>query len=212
MATKTNPVFDYRTLRLLMGLIAFGLPIVASILSSIPLTSISASYYTEARNALVGLLFIVGALLFAYNGHLLRESIASKVASLAAIIVALFPTSCDLCKPDMLSKMHYGAAVTLFSILVYFCFGPFRKNTKGKGGKKGLRSILYLICGWIMVACMLSVGIAELTLPDDIIKEFRVTYWAEAIALCSFGFAWIVAGKPIRLIADKDDVLKYFRK
>jgi hypothetical protein len=83
-SSNNRKVFDYRALRLLVGIIAFAIPICVTIISSDPLSSISA--------------FI------------------------------------------------------LFSILTYFCLGPFRKNTKGKGGKKGRRSIIYLICGLIMVA------------------------------------------------------------
>lgn len=56
--SDSNKVFDYRALRLVMGLIAFALPIVASAVSSTQLTSISASYYTEARDVFVGLLFL----------------------------------------------------------------------------------------------------------------------------------------------------------
>ena len=44
--SKANLVFDYRALRLLMGIIAFALPFVLSIISTIPLSSISGSYYT----------------------------------------------------------------------------------------------------------------------------------------------------------------------
>ena len=138
-------VFDYRALRLLMGIIALSLPFVVSLIAFESLSSISASYYTEARDAFVGLLLIVGAFLWAYNGHGPKEAIASKIASVAAILVAIFPTSCADCTVKIptifpVTKItpiiHYVAALCLFSILAYFCFGPFRKNTKGKKGKK----------------------------------------------------------------------------
>jgi hypothetical protein len=205
-------VFDYRALRLLVGIIAFALPILVSILSSECLSSISASYYSDARNAFVGLLFIVGSFLWAYNGHSSTESTASKAASLAAIFVAIFPTCCDLCESDIKSAIHYTAATILFSILVYFCFGPFRKKTKGLGGKKGRRSKIYLICGWIMVGCMLAIGISKLTMSREAINASRITYWGEAIALSAFGFAWIVAGKYLRPFVNKDEALQLFAK
>ena len=68
-----NKVFDYRALRLLMGLIALALPFIVTLVSSTQLSSISASYFTEARDAFVGMLFIVGAFLWAYNGHTLHR-------------------------------------------------------------------------------------------------------------------------------------------
>lgn len=210
-ANNTNIVFDYRALRLLMGLIAFSLPFVVSFISSVSLPSISFSYHTEARDAFVGMLFVVGAFLWAYNGHSLQEGVASKVASLAAVFVAIFPTSNNLCESDITSKIHFFAAVVLFSILAYFCFAPFRKNTKGQGGKKGRRSKVYFSCGCIMIICMLSVAIEKLTLPCETIKTLNITYWAEAIALVAFGVAWIVAGKIISPLVDKDEALRLFR-
>jgi len=207
-----NPVFDYRALRLLMGIFAFALPFVMSALSSRRLPSISASYYTEARDAFVGMLCVVGAFLWAYNGHSSREARASKVASLAAVLVALFPTSCDSCQADMKAIIHYGAAIVLFGILAYFCLGPFRKDTRRKGGKKGRRSKVYFACGWTIFGSMLGMAVAELTMPAEMIRALSVTYWGEAIALWSFGFAWIVAGKYCSFFVDRDEALRLFGK
>jgi hypothetical protein len=204
-------VFDYRALRLLMGLIAFALPFVVWFLSASPLSSISASYYTDARDMFVGMLFVVSAFLWAYNGHSSNEARLSKVASLAAIFVAIFPTSCDLCETGgMASSIHYGAAATLFAVLAYFCFVPFRRNTKGQKGKKGRRSKIYFVCGWIMVGCILTVIVTKLTLSDETINALSLTFWAEAIALGAFGVAWIVAGKYLRPFVDEDEALRLF--
>lgn len=202
-----NVVFDYRVLRLLVGLIALSLPIVVSLIAQSHLTSISASYHTEARDAFVGMLFVVGAFLFAYNGHTINQSVASKVASLAAIFIAILPTSCDTCTSNIISYIHFGAAATLFSILAYFCFVPFRHKIKGQQGKKGLRSKIYFTCGCTMILCMLGMLIAKLTLPTAIIHEYSITYLGEAIALSAFGVAWITAGKYLRLLVDEEDKL-----
>ena len=205
-------VFDYRALRLLMGLIALALPFVVTALSTTDLSSISASYYTEARDAFVGMLFVVSAFLWAYNGHAPAEGRAGKIASLAAILVALFPTACDSCKSGIVSVIHYLAAVTLFSILAYFCFRFFRKNTKGqlRMSKKWRRDKIYLACGTVMVACMLIAAVANLTLSEETLKAWQVTYWAEAIALGAFGVAWIVAGKYLAALTDEDEELRLF--
>ena len=201
-------VFDYRALRLLMGLIAFALPFVVNLLSSSPLSSISASYYTEARDAFVGMLFVVSALLWAYIGHSPKEALASKIASLAAILVAIFPTSREACVADLNSTIHSAGAITLFAMLAYFCFVPFRKNTKGKPGKKGRRSKTYFVCGCIMSLSLVSALIAKLGLPCEVEKTLNITYWAEAIALGAFGVAWIVAGKYFRVFVNENEALK----
>jgi hypothetical protein len=62
-------VFNPKTLRLLVGLIAFWLPWVVIFFASQVTSSISASYHTNVRDLFVGALFVIGALFVAYNGH-----------------------------------------------------------------------------------------------------------------------------------------------
>jgi len=207
----SDSVFDYRALRLLIGLIAFTLPFVVSIVASSRLQSLSASYHTNARDVFTGMLFIVGSFLWAYNGHSTKEAWASKFASLATLLVALCPSACNTCDKDIRSSIHNIAAAVLFSILAYFCFGPFRKNTKGKGGKKGRRSKIYLICGWIMIGCMVAMGALALIMSSEMINQLRVIYWGEAIALGTFGVAWIVSGKYFKVVVEEDEALRLFK-
>lgn len=207
---KEDAVFDYRTLRFLVGLIAFSLPYVVTIVASTPLRSISASYHTEAQDIFVGMLFIVGSFLVAYNGHFKRESISSKIAGFSAIIVALVPTSCMTCSSDIKTTIHYTAAVLLFGLLAYLCFDPFRERIKGKRGKKGARSKIYLVCGTIMVLCMLTALVGRLVLDPDTFNELAITFWAEAVALNAFGVAWVVAGEYIPLTTDEKERVHFF--
>lgn len=203
---NSSAVFDYRGLRLVMGLIALTLPEVAVLLAGKSLSSISASYYSNARDIFVGQLFVVGAFLFAYNGHSEGESHASKVASVAALCVASFPVACDSCAVGAQSIVHYVAASVLFAILAYFCFIPFQKGLLHQPGKgKARRRWVYLICGSVMVGCMLVMAIAYLLLPPALVLEWRVTFWGEAIALTAFGLAWIASGKTFSLIADEEE-------
>lgn len=199
-------VFDYRTLRFLMGVIALILPIVVSLRSSVPLSSISASYYTEARDFLVGLLFFVAAFLFAYKGHTVSEARASNVACLAAILVAVFPTSCDTCASTTSGSIHYASAAILFSILAYFCLFPFRVNTKGQTGKKGRRDLIYVVCGLVIIVCLLIAAFTKFILPGETYAILHVTYWAEFGALWAFGFAWLVAGKTFPWLVDDEEI------
>ena len=200
-----RPVFDYRTLRLLTGLIALSLPFVVSLVSTDELVSISASYYTEARDLFVGMLFVVSAFMVAYNGHSARQSRLSKVAGVAGFLMALLPTACDGCEKNAAAILHYVAAAVVFSILAYFCLGPFRRDTQGRGGKKALRAKIYWLCGWAMILCMVGEVAAELLILAGVKPGFNVTYWAEAIALVAFGVAWIVSGKHFGLFADPDE-------
>ena len=193
-----------------MGIIAFAIAPVMTAVSSVSLPSVSFSYFTEAHDLFVGMLFVVAAFLWAYNGHTRNQARASKGASAAAIFVALCPTSCANCDADLMSVIHVVAAICLFAILAYFCFGPFRQKTKGQPGKRGRRSRIYFACGSIMVISMLVGLIAQFTLTSDLMDAWRVTYWVEAIALTAFGVAWIVAGKSLSIIVDDDQKLYLF--
>lgn len=204
-ARSDSAVFDYRLLRLVMGLIAFLLPLIVDMRSSEALTSISASYHTEARDLFVGLLFVVGALLMAYRGHTARENRGANLAAIAAVLVALFPVP-DTGEPvDWTAWVHYGSAVALFGVLAWFCFVPFQKNTKGCGGMRERRSRIYRASGWTMVAAMAGLGLAGLVLDPDTSASYGLIYWAEFIALWAFGVAWITAGKVLPFLIGPED-------
>jgi hypothetical protein len=206
-----NKVFDYRALRLLVGIIAFSLPFVVSAIANMELGSISGSYYTNARDVFVGLLFIVGSFLWAYNGHKTQHKISqktlSKIAALAAIGVAVFPTTDGDAPASLISALHYGSAAVLFLILTWFCFVFFQVDIKGQGGKKGRRSKVYYLCGWIMLICILVIAANQIPFIRDWVGDFALVFWAEAIALCAFGAAWIVAGKYFSIFTEPEEQL-----
>jgi hypothetical protein len=206
-------VFDYKLLRFFIGVIALVLPFLVTWIAGQRLTSVSASYHTDAQDVFVGLLFFVAAFLLAYNGHLLSESVASKVAGMAAILVALFPTAPDGAPTDFEARVHGGAALTLFLILAYFCFFVFRKKIKRDRGPRRRRSRIYFACGSAIVVSILVVIAAVVFLPDDVADEARIIYWAESVALVAFGIAWLVSGKVLPGLVDKerDDVLQFRR-
>ena len=144
---KTEPVnvvFDYRAMRLLIGLLAFALPFLVSNISNETLPSISASYYTNSGDIFVGTLFIVGSFLVAYNGHSGLHAFLSKVAAVATILVATFPTACKDCtfKPaaetllllcnkcslETSNLVHHISAGLFFVILIIFCLWFFPRR------------------------------------------------------------------------------------
>lgn len=210
-----NILFDYRALRLLVGVIALTLPMIVSLLADGPsLGSISGSYYTDARDVFVGLLFVVGAFLWAYKGHTPLQDNLSTVAAIAAFGVALFPTACIVdpsssiyfeCASELSSKLHYGSAAVLFVILAIFCFVFFRIDTQNKTVKEQRRSKIYLYCGWSMVISMLTIIAAKIPSFAGVFSGFAVVYWAETAALSAFGIAWIVAGKYLSVFTDPED-------
>lgn len=67
--SKENLVFDYHTIRLMIGLITLSFPWVVWFFASKITDSISWSYHTDARDFFVGFLFVIGAFLMSYKGH-----------------------------------------------------------------------------------------------------------------------------------------------
>ena len=158
---KQSLEFNQLKLRLLVGFIAFLLPILTPLIASTPLSSISGSYYTEARDVFVGSLFVVGALLWAYTvrpPQPLKEqdestarkriravtripkrgeqTVITTVGALAAVVAALYPTACEGCGAEPKSVVHYIAAVILFLMIAYFCLFIFRDSANAKANEK----------------------------------------------------------------------------
>ena len=203
-------VFDYLTLRALIGIIALALPFAVSLVARLSdgkiLPSISASYYSSGRDLFVGMLFIVGSFLLAYKGHRPRQNLISNLAAISAYGVALAPTACETCSRSPVSTIHYISAGVLFLCLAYFCLVPFRDNRLGSGVKKELRNRIYLACGVIMLACIVSMILANLLLAPETMASLRIVYWGETIALLAFGLAWFVSGKTLLLYTDPQDL------
>jgi hypothetical protein len=104
---------------------------------------------------------------------------------------------------------HFIAAALLFGILAYFCLVPFYRKTRTGSAKQRRRAVVYLICGGGMVLSMVSILVASNALPCETMRAQRITFWAEAVALWSFGVAWVVAGKAFGVIADPDEQLTF---
>lgn len=196
---------NHKTMRLVVGAIAFLLGPTTCLLAEPgkPLTSISISYWTDARDVFVGSLIAVGFFLFAYNGSSPtkgREYYVSKFSSLFAICVALFPTDgfADSSAPPAWvervaaligvrpSHVHYVSAILLFLCLIYmmWCFS-ISATKKGKT----TRALHYRLISIAMAAGiigLLAIGSA-LGWPNKILI---VEMWG----LFFFGFGWLYAG------------------
>jgi hypothetical protein len=249
---RENPVFDHRTLRLIVGFIAFSFSCIVFLLATTITSSISSSYHTDARDVFVGFLFVIGVLLIAYKGHQQKftpgnegkfwrrlrrywarheEDLISTIGGAAAIAAAICPTACDTCSRDLKSDIHTIGAIILFTIVVYFCLIAFLRSAYSKSatGKDAefkffqvvkfafqkaeaehdkrakSRIRVYLVCGMGIALVMIGLFVAEFTVLDETRTAYRLTYWAETIALFLFGIAWMTASqlqflRKIRLI------------
>jgi len=214
-------VFDYHTIRLIIGLIAILFPLVVRIRAAQITDSISWSYYTDARDFFVGFLFVIGAFLVSYKGRKLRENLVGWAGGIAACVTALSPTSFCIgtnCPSDLKSNIHYIGAIILFSTTVYFCLVAFlgQVNTKIKEDEatgvvgftpKKRRKVVYLFCGWGIALVMLGLFIMNVV-GFNAIKN--ITFWVETVALELFGIAWAVASQYLPVVTDKAEQQKLF--
>jgi hypothetical protein len=212
-------VISYIQLRRAIGVLGIVLPMVLVIGFSIARPdcilppSISHYYYTLMGSYFTGTLCAVGLFLFSYNGPALVDRRAAWLAAVAAITVAFFPTapycsSCGQCVQVIakgykwVDTIHYSAATLLFLCFAFFSLVLFTKSdpAKNKTARKKKRNVVYVICGYTILACMAAIallqvmGVAELPLLQNFTQS---TFVLEAIALFAFGFSWLVKGETI---------------
>lgn len=222
--TPDNPdlpsVLSYFAQRRAAGYIGFLLPPVVLIydkyltLGCLP-SSISASYHTGARNLLVGLLCAVGVFLICSIGY--REDKPWSIfAGAMAFLVAFCPTHMDTCHitgasdpPAVISAVHAIAACALFLTFAYFCLVLFIKTTANGvtvakpnlatlPKPKRKRNVVYIVCGWIIVAATAIYGIWSAGFHLlKIEKPHHLLFGVEWVCLWAFGFAWLVKGQQL---------------
>ena len=217
-------VFSDRIQSMIMGIIAIVLPlagVAANLIANSgwgPLTSISIYYHTDGRDIFVGSLFIVGSFLISYKGWydervagkfwLGNQSLLSTIAGVSAFCVALFPTECrHICRCKevacYISFVHGVASFVLFGILFVFSIYIFQYDEGCTTVARKRRNIMYKISsiGFVIAAILV---IAHFLLKE---QWSSFLFAAEATALLSFGWAWLVSAKYLPWLRDADSDL-----
>ena len=204
MNPQPNPqdslVLSYLGLRKAVGIIGFALPFVLAIAGSGIQGSISCYYYTDMRNVLVGSLCAIGVFLMSTRGYDLRDEIAGRLGCVFAIGVAFFPTSpCDGTRRGLIGYVHISFAALLFLTLAYFSIVLFTQTAPDKSPtpQKLRRNLVYRVCGYIILACILSIGVVSLPTVKPNVDRFMPIFWFEALAVVAFGASWLVKGETI---------------
>ncbi|HEV2237133.1 MAG TPA: hypothetical protein VGR57_10775, partial [Ktedonobacterales bacterium] len=185
--------------------------------------SISDYYYTDSmKNVLTGGLAALAILLICYR-YAPVDNVASTLAGLFAIGVALFPKAPDsgASQRQMTTgTLHYVFAASFFVVIAWYALFVFTRPAPpfpqlrawlrrliGKRGlpaderpakdltsRKRVRNGIYLACGGVIVACIVALllpRVFPITFPAGANLEF----WLETLAVCAFGFAWVVKGE-----------------
>jgi hypothetical protein len=184
------------------------------------MNSISDYYYSPSmHNVFVGGLCILAVLLMCYRYGKV-DMLASLIAGIGAIGVAIFPKAPDssnpvecpkppphvkqMCPTDLqnwIGTVHYASAALFLATIALMAFFLFTQSDQPKPivGKKKQRNKVYRGSGFAMgiliIGCFL---VQQFFLPGNSRLEwFRPVLWFEMGALVLFIFAWIVKGEVL---------------
>lgn len=205
---KNDQIISYYALRILIGASGVLLPfllIIGKLVSENSFTiEFSVSDYYDNKTAgdiLVGILFVLGFFLMTYKGYDKTDNRAANLGCIFALGVALCPTTSH---NHTIHILHFVFAVLLFSIFIFFSIHLFRKTGPGRRTKqKNNRNKVYLICGIIMILCIVCIAISMIWLEESSIK-YHLVFWLESIALISFGISWVTKAEFL-FLRDKDN-------
>ena len=198
-APHDDVIVSYLTLRKVVGVLGMALPIVVLIWGlQLPpdyavLPSISDYYSLRTRDVFVGVLLTIGWFMFTYRGYERKDDMAGNLACVFALAVALFPSTGSRVE----QIIHGVSATALFLVLAYFALFLFTKSGPVQTPAKRQRNKVYRICGSVIVASIVLIGIYGLFLRNTAVADLRPVFWLETIALWAFGFSWFVKGEAI---------------
>ncbi|MFI5611056.1 DUF998 domain-containing protein [Amycolatopsis sp. NPDC051903] len=200
-------VRSFLFLRRAVGVLGLALPFVVVIGKELLeggglLGSLSGYYYSDLRNVFVGTLCAIGVFLISYRGYGRIDDIAGNVAAVAAIGVALFPTSPTAPTPleRTIGIAHLVFAGIFFLTLAFFCLFLFTKSDDpSPRGRKAVRNTIYRVCGGVMLASLALILINALFF-DAATVSLHPAVWLESLAIIAFGVSWLVKGEA--LLAD----------
>lgn len=215
-----NLLISYKTLRKAVGILGITLPITLFAGSKLigqcdyVQHSISHYYYTLMGDVFVGTLCAFGIFLITYKGYTKTDNIASNLAGLFAICVALFPTyentdlQCcifNLAPNNFRTGIHYSSAALFFIVLAFISYFLFTKSSGDITPQKIIRNRIYRICAFVIVLSIISIFLFhKVPAITKTFSSYQPVFFLESLALFAFGFSWLIKGETI--FKDKNEV------
>jgi hypothetical protein len=207
----------YTHLQQIVGVMAILLPFVL-VIGNRALTgdelesSISAYYHTPMGGVFVGVLWALAVFFLSYNYKPLPgfnlDNKLSTLASIAAVGVALFPTTDDASvatqSEQVIGRVHLSFAFVLFALLAVFALFLFPRTGGEMTESKRRRNVVYRTCGVIIIVALALVPVSNLVDPPDWLHAF---FWLETICVVAFGVSWLIKGGFLGILADKEPTL-----
>lgn len=190
---------SYFAQRKAVGLIGIMLPFVLLagnylfFEGEIVLPTISQYYHSPMRDVFVGALISIAVFLFFYSGYGKQDRIAGILTGFLALGVVFFPTSQSEISGG--GEMHGVFAISLFASLALISIFDFPR--KRPGNQKQFTDTLQIICGIVILSCVMAVGLYYAT-RGFAKSEGCFVFIAESIALIAFGISWYTEGVDLK--------------
>lgn len=211
---KEDPrIISFQTLRKAVGWLGICLPLALVLGTAIAANcirlqdTISHYYYTASGDLFVGVLCAVALFLFSYKGYEGdSDHFWTSLAGFFSLCIALFPTnnnSTDTCAvihlPDnsLRRLIHYVSAAAFFLILAGVSLFLFTRCKGEITPEKKLRNKIYITCGLVILAAVVSIGIYGLVKGESQWGRYKPVFWLEWVALFAFGVSWLVKGEIV---------------
>ena len=224
---QADLVLSFTRVRTALGILGMSLPIIL-ILGGIldqPRVGVAAGrieptisdfYHTTYRDIFVGTLCAIGVFLISYRGYRrekgewIDDDWLATTAGIGAFGVAFFPNEGGgdvvvsmtqrMIGTGLTPSLHYLSAFIFFSSLAAFCFVKFAR-TCNMGRRK-----IYIACGWGIIAALVLTAVAVIFkrfvggAGKDIVLDYNLIFWFEAMGIWAFGLSWLVKSKADLLL------------
>ncbi len=205
-------IISYKALRRLIGVLGILLPFICMLggwlFACDPVQpSISLYYYTNMRDFLVGLLFVVSLFLMTYKGTYKIDMVVTTITGIAGLCVALFPCYNEALEeqrvgifqlyPETSNVVHLTFAAIFFLLLAINSYFLFTRIIDAVTPQKLKRNTIYRICGIVIFICLIGLFASMILFSPEQRASSRIVLIFETIALLAFGVSWLVKGQTI---------------
>jgi len=194
----SNQTYSYLALRKAVGWIGILIPFTM-VLGMFLLfdgktiqQSISHYYHTGMRDVLVGAICAIALFMFYYRGYDKWDDWTGNLTGLFALGVAWFPTV-ETGPNNWVGSVHFYCAGLFFLTLAGISLFLFTKKSWNPTRRKLTRNIIYIICGVVIIVCLIAIQIYFHFINDNK-SESTFVFWTETVALIAFGVSWLTKG------------------
>lgn len=205
-------IISYKALRRLIGILGILLPFICMLggwlfANDSVQPSISLYYYTNMRDFLVGLLFVVSLFLMTYKGTFNIDMVVTTITGIAGLCVATFPCYNEQYEgqrvgifqlyPETSNVVHLTCAALFFLLLAINSYFLFTRIIDAVTPQKLKRNTIYRVCGIVIFGCLIGLFVSMIFLTPEQRANIRIVLILETIALLAFGVSWLVKGQTI---------------